>query len=67
MNATNKEDPHQMHALVDELSRLRDQIQRQPSPWAYSRIAAIEGILAAHREAAAWVEAQEIIAKLRRG
>lgn len=59
----------QMHvrALADELAWLRDQVQRQPSPWVYERIAAVEGRLAAHREEAAWAETQKIVARFRRG
>lgn len=67
MSTIPQKDQVHVRALVDELSWLKDQVQRQPSPWAYGRIAAIEGLLAAHREAAAWVETQEIIAKFRRG
>lgn len=61
------EDKDQVRALIEELSRLKEQIRRQPSSWALGRIAAIEGLLAAHREAAAWVETRAIIAKCRGG
>lgn len=67
MSATPKKDRDHVRALVDELAWLKDHAQRRPSSWAYGRIAAIEGLLAAHREAVAWVEAQAIIAAFRRG
>lgn len=56
-----------VRALIAELSWLRQHVQCQPSSWAHGRIAAIEGLLAAHREALAWAEAQAIIAKCRGG
>ena len=54
-----------VQALTNELNWLKLEIQRKPTPWAYSRIAEIEGILAAHREESAWETTHKIIKNFR--
>lgn len=53
--------------LAEELRRLKKQAQHHPTHWAHSRIAEIEGILAAHHEASAWGETRKILTKLQKG
>jgi hypothetical protein len=60
-------DNENVRALAEELHWLKQQVRRHPTHWAYSRIAEIEGLLAAYREEVAWVETQKVIKKLQAG
>ncbi len=51
-------------ALRDELRWLKRQAQQYPSDWAFSQIAELEGMLAAHCEETAWVETNRLIRRL---
>jgi len=59
----NPTDAH-MQAVAEELDRLRREVQREPAHWAFSRIAELEGVLAAYREDRAWAETRRICARL---
>ena len=63
----NQPDHENVQALTEELRWLKQQVRRHPTHWAYSRIAEIEGILAAYREEAAWTETHKVIKKLQAG
>ncbi|MFA5530071.1 MAG: hypothetical protein WDA11_05315 [Thiohalomonadaceae bacterium] len=58
------EDQERVQAFANELRWLKQVSHNKPSHWALSRIAALEGILAAYREQSAWEETQRILAKL---
>ncbi len=49
--------------VVRELIWLKRQVRTAPSHWAHSRIAELEGWLAAGQEKAAWDKTRKLIAK----
>jgi hypothetical protein len=57
-------DHENVRELADELRWLKKQAHHRPTHWAHSRIAEIEGILAAHHEEAAWAETRKVLKKM---
>jgi hypothetical protein len=60
-SAMSEQTLEQIRRLNDELRWLKVEVRRKPTHWAYSRIAEVEGMLAACREDTAWEETRTIL------
>jgi hypothetical protein len=57
----NNQNSFQIEGVRNELSWLRGEVRRDPTHWALSRIAELEGLLAQWQEEVAWSETRKIL------